>query len=216
MLTDDQLRNIYRLINSGQTLDNEGQPIDCGKRCGTFCCKGNLSKPLLPGEKKFLERETAALPADVFSFKSLRWLEMFEAAEGNTATCMCASTRYLRPFACRMFPYVPMLEGDRVVSVSRTKMNYIATCWIEVPGAAWARGAVDAWKMVLEDADARAMYARLGVMWEWGRLPDQDLHREAMHNALEAMDEKNRDVTFALAKRFFSRSDASPVTRTGW
>jgi hypothetical protein len=216
MLTDDQLRRIYGLIDSGQTLDKGGRAVDCGERCGTFCCKGNLAKPLLPGEKEFLERETSALRAKVFSFKSVQWLEMFEAAEGNTSNCMCASTRHVRPFACRMFPYVPTLEGDRVISVHRNKLGYLAECWLEVPGERWALGAVEAWQMVLEDADARAMYARLGVMWEWGRLPDQDLHREAMRNALTAMDEKDRDFTFALATRFFTRSDAAPVSRTAW
>jgi hypothetical protein len=173
-------------------------------------------KPLLPGEKEFIERETSALRADVFSFRNLHWFEVYEAAEGNTSKCMCAETRHVRPFTCRMFPYMPTLEGDRVMSVHRNRLNYIATCWIDVPGAAWALGAIDAWQMVLEDTDARVMFARLGIMWEWGRLPDQDLHLEAMHNALVVMDEKDRDFTFALAKRFFSRSHASPVTRTGW
>jgi hypothetical protein len=217
MLTDDHLRKIYKLIESGQTLDREGRAVDCGgERCGSFCCGGSLAKPLLPGEKEFLQRETSALQAEVFSFKGVHWFEMFEAAEGNTSKCMCASTRQLRPFACRMFPYSPTLEGDRVISVHRNKLGYLAACWIEVPGATWARGAVNAWQMVLEDADARAMYARLGATWERERLPDRDLHLEAMHDVLLEMDEKDRDFTFALAKRFFSRSDASPVTRTGW
>jgi hypothetical protein len=217
MLTDDQLRKIYKLVESGQTLDNGGRPVDCGgERCGSFCCGRNLVKPLLPGEKEFLERETSALQTKVFSFNSVHWFETFEAAEGNTAKCLCASTRHVRPFACRMFPYVPTLEGDRVISLHRNKLGYLAACWIEEPGATWARGAVDAWQMVLEDADARAMYARLGATWEWERLPDRDLHLQAMHNVLVTMEEKDRDFTFALAKRFFSRADAALVTRTGW
>lgn len=75
---------------------------DCGTLCGSLCCKGKDGNEeygmwLLPTERELLENEGAY---------------RFSTAEDGTETAVCFGhcRRFMRPFACRIYPYYAKLE----------------------------------------------------------------------------------------------------------
>ena len=75
--------------------------FDCGKLCGSRCCKdgenSELGMWLMPGEKEFLKRNT--------DFRFVK-----DESGNDCAVCGGECDRELRPFACRIYPYYASLE----------------------------------------------------------------------------------------------------------
>lgn len=94
----DILEKVYQLTN-----DTTPRSFDCGELCGKKCC-GNLSKDthqsgmtLLPYEKEFLLSKGAKYEYDT-------------SDDGDVLICDGSCERELRPFACRIFPYLPEIS----------------------------------------------------------------------------------------------------------
>lgn len=206
MLTDAQFEQIHMLLEHGQTLDDAGQPVDCGVRCGKFCCSPATTKYLLPGEGAWLERKMQQTGAHVFRVESLFFFDTFHSTVGRT-DCICDAARALRPFNCRAFPYAPSIEGDRVVGLHRNKLGYLEPCWIERPGYAWARGAIRAWQIVLDDADTRLLFAKMAILWEWNQALERGEEPGPVLLALAQLDATNDAAVWGAARRFFHRSE---------
>lgn len=206
MLTADDLRAIYALLEHGQTVDTAGAPVDCGVRCDKFCCRpGNTTKYLLPGERAFLEAAMRERGDPPFAFKNLYYFESIE--EPDTRACACEPLRDLRPFNCRVFPYSPRLEGKSVVGLKKSRLKYLEPCWIEEPAPAWRDGAVQAWQRVLDDIDSRLLFGRLGALWAWNQAVERG---EAAGHAMAALAQiraEDEEETWARVARFFSRTD---------
>lgn len=90
------LKRIYRLLDNVTPIDG-----DCGNLCGARCCKGGDHDGmwLLPDEDLLL--------------KDADFLTIHETLEGKYAICNGHCDRKLRPIACRIFPYFPMLFRTR-------------------------------------------------------------------------------------------------------
>jgi hypothetical protein len=206
VLTDAQFDQIHALLEHGQTLDATGQPVDCGVRCGKFCCSPATTKYLLPGEGAYLERKMAQSGAHAFRIESLFFFDTFQSTVGRT-DCICDEARVLRPFNCRAFPYAPTLDGDQVVGLHRNKLQYLESCWIERPGFDWARGAMRAWQIVLSDPDSRQLFAKMAVLWEWNQALDRGEEPGPVLLALAQLDMTNDAAVWGAARRFFHRTE---------
>ena len=79
--------------------------FDCGKLCGGHCCKGdeNTGMWLFPGEEELYENNPD------FTVKE---------TDGNQGykmiVCNGSCNRNERPLACRIYPFYPKIDGDRV------------------------------------------------------------------------------------------------------
>ena len=79
--------------------------FDCGKLCGGHCCKGDEDTGmwLFPGEEELYENNPD------FTVKE---------TEGNQGykmiVCNGSCNRKERPLACRIYPFYPKIDGDRV------------------------------------------------------------------------------------------------------
>ena len=79
--------------------------FDCGKLCGGHCCKGDEDTGmwLFPGEEELYENNPD------FTVKE---------TEGNQGykmiVCNGSCNRNERPIACRIYPFYPKIDGDRV------------------------------------------------------------------------------------------------------
>lgn len=206
MLAAADLRAIYALLDQGQTVDAAGGAVDCGSRCDKFCCRpGNTTKYLLPGERQFLEAATRARGDPPFAFRDLYFFESLD--EPPERACACEPLRELRPFNCRVFPYSPALEGHRVVGVKKSRLKYLAPCWIEEPAARWRAGAVEAWQRVLDDVDSRLLFCRLGALWEWHQASERGEQVGHALTAVAGIDADDVEDCWARVARFFSRTD---------
>ena len=90
------LKRIYKLLDHVTPLNE-----DCGELCCARCCKGGDHDGmwLLPDEDLLL--------------KDADFLTIHEALEGKYAICNGHCDRKLRPIACRIFPYFPMMFRTR-------------------------------------------------------------------------------------------------------
>ncbi len=204
MLSADQLRELYRLLDADQTVDDDGQPVDCGVRCDKHCCKPDITKYLLPGERAFLELELAERDAGF----ALGTSGFFDTIIADPAlACACDSVRALRPFNCRVFPYGARVVDKKVVDLVKGKQAYLAPCWIETPGATWRAGAMKAWQIVLDDADCRRLFAKLTTLWEWNRALERGEEPGPVLLLLATLERADDDELWVLATRFFGRKD---------
>lgn len=79
--------------------------FDCGKLCGGHCCKGdeNTGMWLFPGEEELYENNPD------FTVKE---------TDGNQGckmiVCNGTCNRKERPLACRIYPFYPKIDGDKV------------------------------------------------------------------------------------------------------
>jgi hypothetical protein len=206
VLTDAQFEQIQKLLDHGQTLDEAGQPIDCGVRCGKYCCSPATTKYLLPGESAFLERQMAAHGMFPYRFENLIFFDTFHPAQQDVL-CPCDHARGIRPFNCRAFPYAPTLEHGKVVGLHRNPVKYLEPCWIQRPGFAWARGAMRAWQIVLDDVDSRLMFAKMGILWEWNQALERGEQPGPVLVALARLDATNEQAVWAATQRFFVRTE---------
>jgi len=206
MLADDDFRAIYDLLDVGQTVDDAGRAVDCGIRCDKFCCRpDNTTKYLLPGERRFLDAALAARGRAPLACKDLYYFESLD--EPPDRACACEPLRELRPFNCRVFPYSPALEGTRVVGLRKSKLQYLAPCWIDEPAPRWRDGAISAWQRVLDDVDGRLLFCRLGALWEWHQASERGEAAGHAVQAVASIDGTDEADTWARAARFFSRTD---------
>ena len=209
MLDAAAFREIYALLDQDQTVDEEGRGVDCGVQCGQHCCGPEISKYLLPGERAFLESELDASGRAPFKF-SYGFFDTFvglSSPADKPSTCACQQVRDLRPFNCRVFPYGAKVVDRRVVDLVKGKQDYLAPCWIETPGAAWKQGALRAWQIVLDDPDARKLYAKLTTLWEWHRATEKGENPGSVLVGLASFERADDDELWARAVRFFGRSD---------
>lgn len=204
MFDHDSFRALYGLLSGDQTVDDDG-PVDCGVRCDKFCCRpGHTTKYLLPGERDFLSvamRERG----EVFHGVSLGFFDSID--EPLDRACACETLRELRPFNCRIFPYSPVFDERRVVGLKKGKLAQFEPCWITTPNPSWEKDAIVAWQNVLDDADNRALFARLTTMWEWHKAVERGEEPGHVLVALATLDNADDDELWSRALRFFSRSD---------
>ena len=213
MLDAAAFRALYALLAGDQTIDDDGRAVDCGVRCGKFCC--SPTKYLLPGERAFLqsaldERTDDATPASPsgrgFTPLSLDFFDSIADVPGQA--CACENARDLRPFNCRMFPYSPRVD-DRgvVVGLKKGALKLFEPCWITTPAPAWEKDAVRAWQMVLDDADNVAHFAKLTTLWDWHQAVERGDDPGHVLGALADLADTDDDERRARALRFFSRTD---------
>ena len=77
---------------------------DCGRLCTAACCRS------LPGE----ETGMLLFPGEEETCRSLPGFRLKPTAQGTLALCPGTCDRSTRPLACRMFPLIPLLRGERV------------------------------------------------------------------------------------------------------
>lgn len=95
------------LIKARELLEHSAPlgRVDCGKLCGGHCCKGdeNTGMWLFPGEEELYENNPG------FTVKE---------TEGNQGykmiVCNGSCNRKERPLACRIYPFYPKIDGDKV------------------------------------------------------------------------------------------------------
>lgn len=145
MLTEKKLLRVYALLDRGMVKG------DCGVKCGAFCCTGATTKYLLPGEAPYFRRHHPEVPV----VEKPWYTQVFQTE--------CCCTREHRMFACRAFPFRPVLERAtrRIIRLEKADKALFEPCWIERPEPAWERRAREAWKIVLDDADNRRHYGRI-------------------------------------------------------
>ncbi len=210
MLTHQQFNAVYALLDRPQTLDAHGNSVDCGVRCGKFCCTGGTTKYLLPGEQEFLASEMSRMGNGGFDFKSMVFFDSFAAEVveiGGSLRCVCDAARSIRPFNCRAFPYAPRIVGQRVVDLDRNALRYLQACWIDTPAAHWKQGAIEAWQTVLSDAESLFLFARFGLAWDWNQAVERGENPGPVLPLLAQMKVHNTADNWARAARFFVRTD---------
>ena len=90
------LKRIYKILDSVTPIDS-----DCGELCRVRCCKG--------GDRDGMW----LLPDEDLLLKDADFLTIHETLEGKYAVCNGRCNRNLRPIACRIFPYSPLLFRTR-------------------------------------------------------------------------------------------------------
>lgn len=145
LLARDEFLKVYDLLDRGMS---EG---DCGVPCAAFCCTGAAVKYLLPGEEELF----GPRHPDV-SLIAKPWYVQVVQSE-----CCCA--RPYRMFACRAFPFRPVIDGatGAITDLVKVKNEAFEPCWIEEPLADWKARAMQAWEIVLGDEENRALYGRV-------------------------------------------------------
>ncbi len=200
MFGPDDFRAIYAQL-SGDMVD-----LDCGVRCGKFCCDPtNTTKYLLPGEQQFIQDRGGG---SVLAFVDHMYFQTYAAhadSEGLKQGCACTQMRGERPFCCRVFPFRPTIEGLAVVAVQKAKGAHFAPCWIEAPLAQWAQDATQAWATVLADRDNLQFYAQLALLFEMSNADDQGNAAAALAQ-IATLDAATNDDLLDRAKRFFDRT----------
>ncbi len=124
---------------------------DCGVKCGRFCCTGATAKYLLPGE----ERLFRSRHPNVAVARRPWYTQVF------TEKCCCV--REHRMFACRAFPFRPVVDRASLAVTGLVKAGnpLFEPCWIENANGAWLEKAAQAWEIVIGDADNRRLYGRI-------------------------------------------------------
>ena len=150
MLSREQFQEVYELLDQGMV------DVDCGVRCDRFCCTGAAVKYLLPGEDALFRPHHPELPVLAKPW----YLQVVQ----NECTCV----RDYRMFACRAFPFRPVLAADsfEVVNLRRVRNEAFAPCWVEEPLPDWKARAIRAWGIVLSDAENRQLYGRIHFLRE--------------------------------------------------
>ncbi len=145
MLTEKDLLRVYALLEKGMVEE------DCGTKCDAFCCTGATTKYLLPGEEIYFRRHHPDVPV----VEKPWYTQVFQSE--------CCCKRQHRMFACRAFPFRPVLHRSsrRIVSLAKVDKALFEPCWIIQPDRDWAGRAVEAWEIVLDDADNRRHFGRI-------------------------------------------------------
>ncbi|MCX7709258.1 MAG: hypothetical protein N2484_05350 [Clostridia bacterium] len=101
-------RMAYRVLENSTPLR-----MDCGELCSKACCKGDqeTGMHLFPGEEQVY--------ADPPSFLSISptHIEIKGHSRLLIALCKGSCNRRLRPLSCRVFPLIPYLDKNNVLSI---------------------------------------------------------------------------------------------------
>ena len=65
-----------------------------------------------------------------------------------------------------------------------------------------------AWQLVLDDKDARTLFAKLMTLWEWHRAVKNGKNPRSVLVVLARFASADDDELWARAVRFFARSDS--------
>jgi hypothetical protein len=95
----------YRILENSTPLK-----FDCGRLCGSKCCKGDNNKgmQLFPGEDVLLTINTNFLN---ISKRRLNDIDV------QFAVCNGSCIRKLRPLSCRIYPLVPYIAHSGKLSI---------------------------------------------------------------------------------------------------
>lgn len=145
LLHKDEFQKVYDLLDHGMA---DG---DCGVPCSAFCCTGAAVKYLLPGEEELFGPRHPGVP-----LLAKPWYVQVLQSE-------CCCVRQHRMFACRAFPFRPVIDGatGSIRDLVKVKNEAFKPCWIEEPLADWKARAIQAWEIVLGDEENRALYGRV-------------------------------------------------------
>lgn len=94
---------------------------DCGVLCGAACCKGGDEKTgmlLFPFEERLLSG------ADFAEIEDSN-CEYGETAVAKLFFCDGTCDRTLRPLACRIFPLMPYLKGDKMTLIMNPMAKHL-------------------------------------------------------------------------------------------
>lgn len=99
-------KKAYRMLENSTPLK-----FDCGLLCNSKCCSGdsNAGMCLFPGEEVMFPRQDG--------FLSIRTEEM-RGINVLFAVCNGSCNRKYRPLSCRIFPYVPYLDGNGRLTIT--------------------------------------------------------------------------------------------------
>lgn len=95
---------LYRLFDHSTPMK-----VDCGRLCGSACCKGDdAGMYLFPGEEnvyRLLKSEWAKIEKSDFYYE-------YGGKKKNVPLLICDGEcdRYERPLACRIFPLTPYID----------------------------------------------------------------------------------------------------------
>lgn len=95
--TEIRIKKAYEVLREVTPL----RQADCGELCDKICCGGgeNVGMELLPGEELLL--------------KEIGGFQIISDEDRNILLCGGTCDRDMRPFACRIFPLVPIWEKGR-------------------------------------------------------------------------------------------------------
>ena len=182
-------------------LSGDMSDVDCGERCGKYCCgHGYMAKYLLPGEREFLVEHGVE---ETVVFIESRYITGYRGR--HDPSCACGTIREVRPFCCRMFPFRPRIEGTRVVGLLKATGDRLQPCWIERPLPPWERAATDAWSFVFDDRANLEFYARLALLFEMSTTEAADPDRSPLA-LLASLGERPEAELWGECARFFGRT----------
>lgn len=99
---------LYRLFDNSTPL-----PADCGRLCGSACCKGDdAGMYLFPGEEKVY----SLLNPDWCQTESSDMTYTYRRTVKKVPLLVCGGKcdRYQRPLACRIFPLTPYVKDGKL------------------------------------------------------------------------------------------------------
>lgn len=150
-------KRAYRILENCTPLR-----IDCGLICGRKCCFGdrNTGMHLYPGEESVLSSPESG-------FLKIR-KEIFAETEILFAVCGGQCERRLRPLACRIYPYVPYLDGSgRLSVIADPRAKYICPILTESVGLItdlrFLRNIRRVFELMIEDPEIRKYIQTLSV-----------------------------------------------------
>lgn len=188
MFGPEQFEQLYNM------LDADMVDVDCGIRCGKFCCVGdgqsdNAFKYFLPGEAEYLVGHGFHNYAVLEDFG---FLIHYHAIKADS--CACQQLRQHRPFCCRAFPFRPVIneQEGRVIDLVKASEQRFPLCWIAAPLADWRTRAIAAWNFILSDLTNLQFYARYYLC-----LKKSETSTASYYQALQE-DERFRDTVAAL------------------
>lgn len=202
MFTNENYEYLYQLLNTDMLTE------DCGTKCGKFCCVGTddgdyAFKYLLPGEELFLIEQGFHEHASLEDFGFLISYRGFDHQ-----ACPCQPMRNYRPFCCRMFPYRPQFNNNKVIDIYKTKNANFYPCWIGDPLKTWRKRAIEAWNYLFSDRDNLIFYARYYLFLKKSETPgstfssvmaDEDFCNEVLN-----LNNYSTDQLWDLASKLFA------------
>lgn len=105
MKKENVIKSCYSALGKYTPLE-----VDCGQLCDGFCCKGgeNLGMLLFPGEESLIDGD----------------ITVTEDANGRkVAVCNGSCDRSKRPLSCRIYPLLPVFDGENIETAFDVRAN---------------------------------------------------------------------------------------------
>ncbi|MDP4094064.1 MAG: hypothetical protein Q8920_11965 [Bacillota bacterium] len=158
------------LYKRAYTMLENATPLkfDCGLLCNSKCCSGNSDAGMIlfPGE-------------EAMSDKSSDFLRLTEENISDTgvlfAVCKGTCSRRHRPLSCRIFPYVPYLDGSgRLTIIEDPRAKYLCPLLLESfefkIDKMFERKVFKAFRLLIHDNDIKSHISLMtGVLDEYKR-----------------------------------------------